>query len=771
MKKRLSWLLVPTAVFGLGACKKTEQVQTPQSPAAVVDAVPSEAPKVEPAPAPAAKPPGIGVEERAAKLGFVKHLPQDTEVVLAFYNGSKTADRFMDTKLWEFVQAEIGGIMGMGGPPNGDAEEPEAEEPEVEQVDSGDDAEPADGPPLGEPEVGPAVLLGTEFTLAMGKSTGEQTGNLLNFYRRMNYFQTRNLAKSFVAMVKTGDTTAIEEALENQMGGQMMNDLMSDPQSGIAMLEKAQMPPIYMAFRTTEAQRAGAAQQLAATVENLNMMGPMVEPLKFEVAGCSFEGAKVVGEKIAASMTEERASMEEDLDAATVDKLIAAVKTKDLIAVSGTVGEYVVLFIGGSTDDLKLAVTPGESLVSGKALAFGDAYASKELAALVYGEKEAMDTIVKSAGGIADLTNGLRDGLSGAGGLGDTRDLEAMLQIVAEREAALRKLASIDTTGMVAYFEEGLKIESYGGTDTGMVDWKVPNKLAHLGNSEDVLMFGNVSVDAAYDEKGREYLEALMETGYAMAMKIAELPMENEEMAKFKEMAKMIDEKFRPDMVAMWDAMGEDFGGSLGNESAWVVDLKGSAPAIPGVSQAVVDKAKVPRISMICPVTDRAKLAGSWTKMNTTLTGALVKISELTGTEMPMQKPLSSEKNGNVTWFFPMPLFNDDFLPSVTVGDKWFVASSSKLQALDLISKADAGGEGRSGLWFSMNFQTLQKYADETLNLVDQSAESLMGHPLSAMEKKRMADAISVLGDLDKLTAHVRREDGVMRSSIYFKTR
>ena len=36
-----------------------------------------------------------------------------------------------------------------------------------------------------------------------------------------------------------------------------------------------------------------------------------------------------------------------------------------------------------------------------------------------------------------------------------------------------------------------------------------------------------------------------------------------------------------------------------------------------------------------------------------------------------MQKPMSSEKDGFTTWFFSMPFFNDDFLPSVTVGDKW----------------------------------------------------------------------------------------------------
>ena len=91
------------------------------------------------------------------------------------------------------------------------------------------------------------------------------------------------------------------------------------------------------------------------------------------------------------------------------------------------------------------------------------------------------------------MTNGLRDGLAGADGLGDTRDLEAMFKIVAEREAALRKLVGNDSLGMVAFFEEGLKIESFGGTDNGMVDWKSPNKLARLGDSEDVLLFADMT--------------------------------------------------------------------------------------------------------------------------------------------------------------------------------------------------------------------------------------------------------------------------------------
>lgn len=732
MKMRASLLLIPVLALSLGACKKKEVVKAPE-PAAAVDEVP--APE---APLPVPK---VNPDERAAKLGFVKHLTQDTEGVLAFHHGTKTAARVKATKLWKLVENQ----MGVGGDEPGETE-------------------------AGEP-TGPAALFGTEFTLALGKSTAEQTGNLLTFNRRMGYFQMRSIAKAFAATVKSGDASSLSDSFADSYGPELFKDLLKDPQSGISLLEKAKMPPVYMAFKTKEADRAAAAQQLAAMIANANLLGDMVEPVEIENAGCKFEGVKILGAKISATMAGDRASMDEELDPPTVDQLLAAVAKKDLLILSGTVGDYVVLFLGGSADDLKLAGDVGESLAASDALAFSDAWVSKELAAVVYGRKEAMDTLASAAGGIAEMTNGLRDGLAGADGLGDTRDLEAMFKIVAERESALRKLAGSDSLGMVAFFEDGLKIESYGGTDNGMVNWKFPNKLACLGDSEEVVLFANMTTDAVYDEKARAYAEALLETAYAMAMRVAEAPIEGEQLTQFREMAKLFDGKFRPDMLALWDAYSNDFGASLGHEWALVVDLKGSAPAIPGLSQAVVDSAKVPRVSLVAPVTDRAKLADSWDKMNTTLTGALAKISEMTGQKIPMQKPLSSEKNGNITWFFPMPFFNDDFLPSVTVGDKWFAASSSKSQALELIAKADAGGETRDGLYFRMNFKALENYSQETLKLIDENAEAVTGAALPADRARFIKDAIAALGDLDKLTVHSRREDAVLRSSVHLKTR
>ncbi len=749
MKKRANWLLIPVVALSLGACKKKEEAKAPEAPPAVAE-VPAAA---VPVPAAPVKPPGLSAEERAAKLGFAGHLPEETEVVLAFYNGSKTAERIKASKVWKLVQEQMGAVgMGMG------AAQAEDGEMEAEPV---EDSEPA----------GPAGLFGTEVTLALGKTSADQLGNLLVFNRRMGYFQMRSIAKNFVAAMKSGDVAALSESFESGYGPELVSEILGDPASGIALFEKTSMPPLYLGFKTEESDRAAAAQQVAAMVENVSLFGEYVEPVEIEASGTSFKGFKILGPKVAGLMAEDRESMEENLEPAMVDQLISAVAKKDIVIVSGIVGNYVVLFLGGSLDDLKFAGSAGASLVATDALVFTDAYVSKELASVAYGQKQGMDTLIKAAGGLSDMTDGLRDGLTGTDGLGETRDLEAMFKIVAEREAALRTLTGNEALGVVSFFEEGLKIESYGGTDSGMVDWKSPNKLASLGESEDVFLFANLTADAVYDEKARAYFEALLETAYAMTMKVAEAPVEGEQMAQFKGMAEMFDSKFRPDMVALWDAFANDFGGGLGHESALVVDLKGGAPAVPGIPQAVVDKAKVPRISIVSPVTDRAKLAGSWETINTTLTGSLAKVGEMTGQEIPMQKPISSEKNGNITWFFPLPFFTDDFLPSVTVGDKWFVTSTSKVQALDLIAKADAGGATRDGFWFAMNFKILEKYAQETSALIDENAEALMGVPFTDSQRKTIGNAIAVLGDLDSLTSHSRREAGILRSSVHFKTR
>jgi hypothetical protein len=102
------------------------------------------------------------------------------------------------------------------------------------------------------------------------------------------------------------------------------------------------------------------------------------------------------------------------------------------------------------------------------------------------------------------------------------------------------------------------------------------------------------------------------------------------------------------------------------------------------------------------------------------------------------------------------------------VGDKWFAASTSKMQALDLVNKAAKGGETRTGLVFTVNFKALQKFSSETVKMLDKNKNAL-GMDDDAI--KNAGKVVDALDELDKLTVHARREGGVMRSSVHFKTR
>jgi hypothetical protein len=282
--------------------------------------------------------------------------------------------------------------------------------------------------------------------------------------------------------------------------------------------------------------------------------------------------------------------------------------------------------------------------------------------------------------------------------------------------------------------------------------------------------------DAGYDEKARAYYESLVETAYAMAVKVSDLPWETDDMKKFKDMTAMFNGKFRGDVVALWDALKGDLAAGLGQETAIVIDLKGSVPPIPGLPQPLVDKGRFPRATLVSPVTDRAKLASSWTKMNDTFTRLLAKVSEMSGKEIPMQKPISSEKNGYMTWFMSLPYFNDDFVPSVTVGDKWFAASTSKNRALELLGNADKGGAGRSGLWLKVNIKAMREGAVETFKLLDENADTIFGKSGTQLEKykssKDLRDKlIDAMDELDSITVHSRRENALLRGSIHFKVR
>jgi len=187
----------------------------------------------------------------------------------------------------------------------------------------------------------------------------------------------------------------------------------------------------------------------------------------------------------------------------------------------------------------------------------------------------------------------------------------------------------------------------------------------------------------------------------------------------------------------------------------------------------VVDEGKAPRVTLMAPVKDRAKLKESWEKVNTHTTSLLAVVSEMSGEKIPMQKPISSEKDGMTTWFFSFPFFQDDFLPSVTVSDDWFAASTSKTQSTDLMAKAKAGGAEGEGVEFYVNFSTVTAYAEEMLNMVDRNAAEILPGEMAVEEfkedKMEMQALIEACREFESLNWTARKDGGILHNSIHFR--
>ena len=788
------WCAGSIAVLGAVSCKekpknadeKTEEKSIVES---VVDKV-KETVKPEKA--------ALSAEERAAKVGFAQYLPKDTEAVLSVYNTKGAFEQLKALKLYgvieknngmrremgmdEFIEEEMieDEMIEEGGIEEEVIEEDIIEEDMEEARDAEQDVEVEEDiaiemePMGGEPD--PWMLFGQEVTIALGKNSGEQVGHLMTINNRMGYLQAFALGQAAQTFAETGDPDDFLITLESAMGGEdFFLNLIEDPESGVELFKEMNMPPLYMAFRAKDGELEQAAQMVKGSLGMIGMVGEMAAPIEFESGGGTFSGYKILGEKLSELLAGERESMEKDLKPETVDAIIEALAEKNLVVATGTIGNYVVSMVGSDESDFKLTADAKDSLGASDGLSFVDDYADKPLFAMSYSGMEAWGDIVKQAGGLGAYALGIRDGIAGGEALGETRDLEALLQMVADRESDLLSMGTSSDFGMVAFSDEGLRIESMGGYDKKYLDYPAKTTLSHLGDSGDNVLFFNAVVDADYSSKASAYFEAIFETLYASTMKFSELEVEDGDLLQAKQFAQIFDSQFRGDVLGLYEAISGNLAEGLGQETAILIDMKGAVPAVPGIPQELVNDAKAPRITWIKPVTDRSKLADSWKQMDASITSLLAKASEMTGQDIPMQKPISSDKDGMTTWFFSFPFFQDDFLPSVTVSDEWFAASTSKLQAVDLIGKAAAGGKSGNGLEFYVNFNAITDYADQMLNAVDKNKEKLFTSDFALEEfstnKAETKAIIDACREFDSLTWTSIKEDGQIRSSIHFKTK
>lgn len=263
MKYQSILLSAPLALaLCISSCQKKPVVAPAVNPDPSVKAV-------EPASAdqPATPPVVANPTARAAKLGFAQMLSKDTETLVLVQNGAEVAKRFKGSKLWSFIK-EQNPALGETG--NGAV---------------------ADGSDVSE-AVTPMDFMGQEFFIATGKSSSVQAGNLVTFSNRINYFQFRSTLKMLITSM-TGDAGMAEVEPANPLAS--MAEFVKDPESGVKLMEKMDMPPVFVGFKTTSENKEKVGKALTGMVANLASAGSSVEEISFEVDGRAFTGNQLSG--------------------------------------------------------------------------------------------------------------------------------------------------------------------------------------------------------------------------------------------------------------------------------------------------------------------------------------------------------------------------------------------------------------------------------------------------------------------------------------------
>jgi hypothetical protein len=745
--------------LGLSACGEKNDDATVSAGGGGSKEVALKAVAGDPAPAPAGDLAAV-----AKATGFARLMPNTTHAYIGIYDGKGFVDEIRKSALLKLAEEQLGENL-LGGNPDFDLENLE-ENPEVQMI---------------------TALLGEEIFLGVGNDVSGQLSNLVAFNESYSRHSMKALVETATAFL-TGEgpdennpEAALQASLMPLLGG-----LIGDPKGGMGVLEKAQMPPLTLGFKVSDEEKRGqlfeiAAQGIGAMLEEIGPDGEgFAEAVNLERAGSKFTGLRIKGEELVASMPPDvKEGLAQFMDAATVDKLMKILESKNIVMAIGVHENYLVGFLGSSADDLQIAASPAESLLSRPEAAFMKSFAGKRLLSFATVSKELQDSS-KGRSIFGSMATGLKEGLAETEAFGDLQDLEVLLGLIAEQERAILNLHTFTPGGSVAFLEEGLKIEVFGGADVPNVDLDTPRRYAGLGKDDGVFLFANWVSNPSYTEKALEYVETLGQTIYLAARQLARMDLPDEIAADFEEMTDgfgMFDEQIRPHFLELWSGLRGDLVAGLGEEGAVVVDLKGALPTVPGLPQLVVDEGKAPRIAMLAPIKDKKKLGDSWDNAEKALNGILKIVSEMTGENIPMQRPMSSEKNDLKTWFFPFPFQTDDFVLNVSVDEKNFFASTSKSYIQDLSAKLEKAevDPAAKGAYFNVNFAALNAYLNDWIKLVEEKQDDIFGEGSpdaeDIMEALPMVKkAVAGLGELKNIRGHTRKEDGVLRTSVHFRT-
>jgi hypothetical protein len=309
------------------------------------------------------------------------------------------------------------------------------------------------------------------------------------------------------------------------------------------------------------------------------------------------------------------------------------------------------------------------------------------------------------------------------------------------------------------------------------LDFSVDHAYSALGEGEGVFLYADTVSGKEFSDKLLELVNTWGEAAYMAAKQASDFDIDDHDFQEFKQGFELFDGLAAKDLTEIWNAISMDFHPGTGQEGAFLIDLKGTLPKVPGVPSVAIEKGAAPRVALVMPVTDRAKIKQSWVRMNDAITRMVKSVNEagLVPAEIPMQEPLESEKYGLNTYFFPIPTTTKDVNPNVSLNDDIFIASTSPTlngQIVEALKKP--AKTKRHGSYTIVNFTELHTFTKQWLKLVEENTGDFFKGNNDAQEDftenlPLLKQALKALEELDSFTSHTRKIGDKVRGSMHFK--
>ncbi|SHJ27719.1 hypothetical protein SAMN02745181_1633 [Rubritalea squalenifaciens DSM 18772] len=685
------------------------------------------------------------VEQLAQQAGFAQYVPQGASSYFGLYDGAEMVKKLRASKL--------GVLLEELAEEEGESLDDVAKDPDFQQF---------------------ATIAGEEMFLAVGEGGPEQTTNLVELADTLNFHQYKFYVKMMEALVNGKSLFENPEDFEQD---NYLFDTMKH-EGILEVFEKSSMPAIYLGFKVSDQKKRAAllGQIQGWTTEILDEQDVALLTATESDLGDGFKGVTLEGGLLAEQITGDVEEMlHKRVGKELTEKYKKIIAKKNCVMMAGSFKDYIVIFMGDSKEQLKFAESPSQSILVNKDMAFAKKFADKDLLGLIYSSEDLQKASVGKSSSLGTMALGVKAGLEEAEGFGDTRVLELLLEDLADCEKAVLSMEKGARLGAVAYLEDGFKFELFGGSNVPSQDFTTGRALASMTEGDDVLFSANWVSNPVYMERLMEYTDSLGATSYHLAKQVVEMDVEDQDFRTFSSNFQMFDGMLREDLLQVWKALRVDLAKGLGSESALVVDIKGTLPTIPGIPKPLLENGTVPRISYVSTVDDRQKVGQSWDKLNVSVESILAKISQMTGKNIPMQKPFKSTNEGLTSYTFPIPSTHQNCTPAAVVSDELFFLTSSPDFSTELSKKYDKSKLADPGATMTLDFEVLQKWAQQWYDLVDKHGEEFMSE--SEMDdfneevKPQVDKLFKAMDELDHLKIHTRMEEGELRSSLHLKVK